>query len=152
MTSRHSVRRASLHDLDRLTDLFEQYRAFYKVPADAPGARLFLYQRMERDESVIYVCEEGAGDLVGFVQLFPLFSSTRLKRYWLLNDLYVQPESRGEGASLLLLDAAKTLCRVTAACGMYLETAKSNSVGNTLYPRAGFRLDAENNFYLWDTD
>lgn len=152
MTGRHSVRRASLHDLDRLTDLFEQYRAFYQVPADASGARLFLYQRMERDESVIYVCEEGAGDLVGFVQLFPLFSSTRLKRYWLLNDLFVQPESRGEGASLLLLDAAKTLCRVTAACGMYLETATRNSVGNTLYPRAGFRLDTENNVYLWDTD
>jgi hypothetical protein len=32
-----------------------------------------------------------------------------------------------------------------------LETAKSNDIGNNLYPKAGFELDTEFNWYHWTT-
>lgn len=86
---------------------------------------------------------------VGFVQLFPLFSSTRLARYWLLNDLFVHPDQRGKGVSKALIERAKVLSRETNACGMYLETGKDNNIGNKLYPATDFKLMDSVNFYEW---
>lgn len=49
----------------------------------------------------------------------------------------------------MLIDAAKDHSRVTDAVGLMLETAKSNDIGNNLYPRCGFELDADHNYYEW---
>jgi GNAT superfamily N-acetyltransferase len=64
--------------------------------------------------------------------------------------LYVNPEHRGNGISVMLIDRAKELCRQTGSAGMMLETAKTNDIGNQLYPRTGFVLDAAHNYYSWD--
>jgi len=32
---------------------------------------------------------------------------------------------------------------------MYLETDKTNLVGNNLYPKTGFKLNSTTNFYEW---
>ena len=142
------IRIAELADLPQLADLFDQYRVFYRKESDLAGAKDFLKERLEHGDSYIYVYEEGE-ELAGFVQLYPIFSSTRMRRLWLLNDLYVAPAHRGKGLSLLLLDAGKQLCRNTDACGVLLETEKSNTIGNQLYPRAGFQQNTASNFYEW---
>lgn len=90
------------------------------------------------------------GTLAGFAQLYPLFSSMRMQRQWLLNDLFVKEEYRGRGISKALLEQAKELCRQTEACGFTLETAKSNDIDNKLYPSAGMELNTEFNFYNGD--
>ena len=69
------VRAAVLTDLDRLALLFEGYRRFYQQPADLAQSRAFLAERLTNVDSVVIVAEEGS-DLVGFTQLYPLFSST----------------------------------------------------------------------------
>jgi len=84
------------------------------------------------------------------VQLYPIFSSTRMKKLWLLNDLYVETHFRGLGISVALIDAAKTFCKTTLSCGMILETTKSNDIGNNLYQNTGFELDSDHNYYSWD--
>lgn len=65
-----------------------------------------------------------------------------------LNDLFVNYDYRKKGISLGLIDQAKELVEKSGACGMYLETEKSNLVGNNLYPKAGFELN-DSNFYQW---
>jgi GNAT superfamily N-acetyltransferase len=147
----NAIRKAMLSDLEQLTKLFNNYRIFYKKENDLTGACEFLTLRLKQKDSEIFVCEEGK-ILTGFVQLYPLFSSTRMKKLWLLNDLFVDPNHRGKGVSIDLIQRAKQLCRETDACGMYLETAKNNDIGNRLYPRAGFTLNADHNFYDWDVD
>jgi GNAT superfamily N-acetyltransferase len=87
--------------------------------------------------------------VVGFIQLYPLFSSTRLRRLWLLNDLFVDPKYRGLKASVILIDRAKQLVKQTNAAGLVLETAKSNAIGNTLYLKTNFVLDEDHNYYRW---
>lgn len=144
------IRKATLKDLNQLAELFDEYRVFYEKESDIQGAIDFLTQRLEKEESVIFVVAEAAV-LKGFVQLYPLFSSTRMKRLWLLNDLYVNATYRGQGISVKLIDKAKALARETNAAGLMLETAKANVVGNKLYPRTGFELDADHNYYSWDT-
>ncbi len=143
------IQRATLTHLEPLTALFEGYRAFYKKNADADGAKEFLKNRIENNESVIFILHAADGKIVGFTQLYPLFSSTRMKSLWLLNDLFVHPDYRGQGFSKALLQKAQDFAIETKACGIMLETAKDNMIGNQLYPSMDFELDDRFNVYNW---
>jgi GNAT superfamily N-acetyltransferase len=143
-----NTRKATINNLSQLAELFDQYRVFYHKDSDIPAAENFLKERFEHKDSEIFVAES-EGKLVGFVQLYPLFSSTRMKRYWLLNDLYVNENYRGKGFSKELIEESKELAKSTNAAGVLLETGKSNDIGNQLYPACGFELYDSVNFYEW---
>jgi len=144
----NNTRKVTIQDLSQLAKLFDQYRVFYHKESDILSAENFLKERIEKQDSEVYVAES-EGVLVGFVQLYPLFSSTRMKKYWLLNDLFVNENHRGKGFSKELIEAAKEVCKSSDACGILLETGKSNDIGNKLYPSCGFELYDEVNFYEW---
>jgi GNAT superfamily N-acetyltransferase len=122
---------------------------FYKKESNLEGAKHFLSERMQQKESIIFVAlmEE---KLVGFTQLYPLFSSTNMMPILLLNDLFVAKEHRGKQISKGLIKAAQEHCKITKANGISLETEKNNIPGNALYPKMGFTLDQEHNFYYWE--
>jgi GNAT superfamily N-acetyltransferase len=147
-----NIKKATLSDLKELNELFDGYRVFYEKKSDKQASEYFLKERIDQNESVIFISRNMDGVATGFVQLYPLFSSTRMKRFWLLNDLYVDHAYRGKGFSKALIERSKELCRETKACGMMLETAKDNHVGNQLYPAVGFTLDEDHNFYSWDVE
>ncbi|MCY7410718.1 MAG: GNAT family N-acetyltransferase [Chitinophagales bacterium] len=126
---------------------------FYRKATDVEAAKIFLGERINNRESIIFVSlsAERQDDknemLAGFVQLYPIFSSTRMKRLWLLNDLFVSVEHRGKGISKLLIERCGQLANETNAGGVMLETEKTNEIGNCLYLQTGFKL-IENNFYF----
>lgn len=142
------TRKAEIKDVKQLAELFDQYRIFYHKDSDIPVAEKFLTERLQNKDSEIFVAEND-GKLVGFVQLYPLFSSTRMKRYWLLNDLFVNENFRGKGFSKQLIFEAQEMAKTSNACGILLETGKSNDIGNQLYPSCGFEIYDEVNFYEW---
>jgi ribosomal protein S18 acetylase RimI-like enzyme len=143
------VRRGNICDLDDLAGLFNDYRVFYRQETNIEKAKEFLSDRLTKNESVVFVAF--AGDtMAGFVQLYPVFSSVRMKKRWLLNDLFVKEEFRGQGFSIALIEQAKELCRQTGARGFVLETAKTNVIGNRLYQKLNLQLDTEYNTYSWD--
>ncbi len=142
------VREAKLSDLKNLSVLFNSYRMFYGKKFDLKVAEEFLRSRIEKKDSKIFVCDSNS-ELSGFVQLYPLFSSTRVSKYWLLNDLYVEVNKRGKGYSKLLIERSKELVIKSKACGIMLETEKSNDIGNKLYPSTGFKKNELSNFYEW---
>ncbi|MEM6642708.1 MAG: GNAT family N-acetyltransferase [Bacteroidota bacterium] len=144
------VREAQAADLDRLAVLFDQYRQFYGKSSDETGSRTFLEERVNKQDSVIYVFENEEGKLTGFTQLYPIFSSTRMKRMWLLNDLFVSKEYRGLGMSKALIKKAQENARSTGACSIMLETGKENHIGNKLYPSMGFEAMDTVTFFEWD--
>lgn len=142
------TRKAEIQDVKQLVELFDQYRIFYHKDSDIPAAEKFLTERLQNKDSEIFVAEND-GKLVGFVQLYPLFSSTRMKRYWLLNDLFVNENFRRKGFSKQLIFEAQKMAKTSDACGILLETGKSNEIGNQLYPSCGFEIYDEVNFYEW---
>lgn len=143
------IKRAHQGHLNELVHLFDAYRMFYKKESNLEGAKHFLSERMQQKESIIFVAlmEE---KLVGFTQLYPLFSSTNMMPILLLNDLFVAKEHRGKQISKGLVKAAQEHCKITKANGISLETEKNNIPGNALYPKMGFTLDQEHNFYYWE--
>lgn len=142
------TRKAEIQDVKQLAELFDQYRIFYHKDSDIPAAEKFLTERLQNKDSEIFVAEND-GKLVGFLQLYPLFSSTRMKRYWLLNDLFVNENFCGKGFSKQLIFEAQEMAKTSDACGILLETGKSNDIGNQLYPSCGFEIYDEVNFYEW---
>ena len=145
------IKKATLSDIEQLNDLFDQYRRFYKKESNLEASEAFLKDRISNNEAEIFMAWDREAAM-GFVQLFPIFSSTRMARLWVLNDLFVHPDHRGKEISKALIERAKQLCRDTNACGMYLETGKSNDIGNNLYPATNFELMDSVNFYEWTTN
>lgn len=144
------ITNATLGDLDDLTILFDKYRVFYNKTSDLDGAKAFLADRINNGESTIFICRKD-NIAMGFAQLYPLFSSTRMRRLWLLNDLYVDAEFRGHGISKALIDACKNFAKSTDACGVMLETNKDNLIANNLYIKTSFEVDKDHNFYFFAT-
>ncbi len=136
-----ATRRATLADLDAVVPLFDAYRGFYGQPSDPARARAWLEERMARNESVVLVAER-EGSIAGFAQLYPMFSSVRTARTWILNDLFVDASARRCGAARALLDAATTFAREQGAGGISLETTRDNTPARALYRSAGWNEDA----------
>jgi len=136
------IRKAITKDLGLLSTLFDQYRIFYKQPSDIPGARKFLTERMEQNESKIFVAFLD-GKMIGFTQLYPVFSSVGMKRAWILNDLFVAEEARGSGAADALLKAAQEMGAETSSRWLMLQTAITNHRAQKVYERNGWEKDEE---------
>ena len=134
------IRRAGLADLDLIVPLFDEYRQFYRQPPDLEITRCFLFERFERNESVIFVAIDGDAAL-GFTQLYPSFSSASLARIFVLNDLFVSPQARRRGVGRLLLEAAAEFGRNAGATRLVLSTELTNKTAQSLYERLGWKRD-----------
>ena len=145
------IRRATVDDLDMVAPLFDQYRVFYDQPSDVTAARDFLEQRLRAGESAVLLATSN-GSPVGFTQLYPMFSSVRLARVWILNDLFVTPDARRLGVASALLIAAENFGREAGTQRLELETTHDNSAAQTLYRNAGWASHDETLRFRIDLD
>ncbi len=144
-----TIHRATLADLEQLAPLFDAYRRFYQQPGDLALAREFLRARITADESVLLLAADAAGHALGFVQMYPLFSSVRALRTLLLNDLFVAEGARRHGVARALLDAAAAFGRAAGVARLELETMPDNHAAQALYRRMGWQAyDASLRFRL----
>ena len=139
--------RASQKDMDCVAPLFDQYREFYKERADAEGARSLLMERLTKNESVLFLAIDRELGAIGFIQLYPSFSSVSMKRLWILNDLFVLPAARKRGVGEALLQRAEEFARQTNAKGLELETWVNNIPAQRLYEKCGWKRNVE--FYQY---
>ncbi len=137
------IRQATILDLDTLAPLFDGYRQFYGQPADLARAHDFLAERVHQHESLILLARNELGDGLGFTQLYPLFSSVRTVRSWLLNDLFVITTVRRQGVAAALLKAAAEHARALGAASLSLSTALDNAPAQALYESLGWQRDRQ---------
>lgn len=133
-----TVIRVNEQHVDEVAELFDGYRVFYGQASDFEKARTFLQARIQNDESVIFAVASEAGKLVGFTQLYPLFSSVQAQRVWLLNDLFVAPDARRQGVGEMLMETARQFAFETGARGLALETGVDNHNAQALYEKLGY--------------
>ena len=135
---------AGVEHLESLVPLLDAYRTFYLQPSDEPAAREFLRLQFAQHSSTI-VLALGAGETaaaLGFVQLFPAYSSVALRRSWILEDLFVAPQARRRGVGRALLHAAVEHARASGAAAIFLETARENLAAQALYESQGWTREA----------
>ena len=138
------IREATADDLPRLAPLFDAYRVFYGQTPNPYVAHVFLNERIRRHESKIFIAlDTESHQTVGFTQLYPGFSSVRVARIWILEDLYVREDARRQGMASALMAHAETFAKASGAVGVALSTAHTNTPAQALYARRGYVRDSE---------
>lgn len=135
------IHAASPADLDDLIHLFAGYLQFYQEDKPLAAIRGFLAQRLSRGDSMLFLARDPQDRALGFVQLYPFQASLALQPAWLLSDLYVTEAARRHGVGEALMNSARAHAESTGACGLQLQTAKSNLAGQALYERLGYVRD-----------
>ncbi|MBI3506766.1 MAG: GNAT family N-acetyltransferase [Proteobacteria bacterium] len=130
-------------DLGALVPLFDAYRVFYRQPSDPALARDYLTKRLGAGEYVGFLARAADGAAVGFALLSQTFSSVALKRIWLLNDIFVDPQIRKSGAGAALMQAVEEFARTTGAGRLDLFTARTNATAQSVYRKAGWAEDTD---------
>lgn len=144
------VHRADATHIDQVASLFDAYRGFYGQPSNLNQSRHFIAERIARDESVIFCARDAGGEALGFVQLFPTFSSIDAHRTWLLGDLFTAPAARGRGVATRLMNTARDFAVLSGAKDLVLETATDNHGAQRLYEALGYVRDTGYYTYCLD--
>jgi GNAT superfamily N-acetyltransferase len=139
------IKRVTVADVSSVALLFDAYRVFYHQLSSLQGAFDFLEQRISKNESAVFLAEMN-NEPVGFVQLYPVFSSVQMKKAWILNDLFVTETARNQGVGEALLHQAIQFGRETAAAYLLLQTASDNYRSQSVYEKNGW-IKTQDFFY-----
>jgi GNAT superfamily N-acetyltransferase len=142
-----TIRQATIQDLQRLVPIFDSYREYFSQKKDPEMVEEFLFDRFEHLESVIFIAEQ-QGEVIGFAQLYPLFSSLSLQRVWLLNDFFIAEEYRGCGVGTKLFRKVKEFTLLTKSKGIELSVEHTNKKAWSFWEKHGFKLDEEFRYYF----
>lgn len=131
-------------------ELFNQYRIFYKQHSDIEAAKKFIQDRLNNNESIIFVALIDGGLPIGFTQLYPKYSSKRVSKNWILNDLYVDKNYRKQGIGAQLIEVAMQFAKQNGASFIELSTAVDNYIAQSLYEQVGFKKqEPEKDFFTY---
>jgi len=134
------VHEATLANIEILAKLFNQYREFYGKIPDYLGATAFLSAHLNQARSQIFVAQVSE-QLVGFIQLYPLWSSLETRRVWMINDLFVRADYRGEHVGQALMQEGIRFAKQHDAVYIALETGMDNLRAQKLYQKLGFVIE-----------
>lgn len=143
------IKRIKSEQAYQVYELFDAYRVFYKKPSDLALAKLFIDERLSKNESIIFIAfiDEIA---VAFTQLYPKYSSGKAEKNWILNDLYVNEKYRKQGIGEALISTAMDFAKDDGAKFVQLETATDNFTAQSLYEQIGFvKQEPDEEFLLY---
>jgi len=109
-----------------------------------------LKERLENNEAIIFLAfdDELKKEAFGFTLIYPTFSSVRLSKILILNDLFVNSTIRNNGVGEQLINKTIELAKDVGADLVRLRTAKDNSIAQGLYHKMGFIRDEL--YYTYD--
>jgi GNAT superfamily N-acetyltransferase len=90
----------------------------------------------EREGLQILARDDG-GRAVGFATVFWTWSTLRASRIGVMNDLFVESESRGRGVAEALIAECAERCRGRGARSLGWQTARDNRRAQAVYDRVG---------------
>jgi GNAT superfamily N-acetyltransferase len=147
-TTNISVKQASILDLPKIVPVFDSYRAYFKQERNPSEVERFLFDKFEHLESVIFIAEQN-NEVIGFAQLYPIFSSLTLQRVWLLNDFFICEDYRNKGVGKQLFEKLKEFTLLTKSKGIELSVEHINEEAWHFWEKQGFKLDEEFRYYFY---
>ncbi|MCD7948183.1 MAG: GNAT family N-acetyltransferase [Oscillospiraceae bacterium] len=144
-----NIRFAEQNDVEQVAKLVAEYRAFYGIATQEIAKIVsFINERMDKNESIIFVAEDiETATLLGFIQLYPSFSTVSLKPQWILNDFYVVTSQRKKGIGSALMASVVKFFEDKAK-GFILVTGKNNHTAKYFYDKHGWST-GDYDFYTY---
>ncbi|WP_349663944.1 GNAT family N-acetyltransferase [Cellulophaga lytica] len=142
-----TIKKATEEDSSIVAPLLNNYRIFYKQEPNLKAAENFLIERLSKNQSHIFIAFKN-NIAVGFTQLYTSYSSVALQPLFILNDLYVDNQYRGNNIGTELLKKAQQFCKDNKHKGLVLETA-TNNPAQKLYEKLNWEKDTASFHYFW---
>jgi len=124
--------------IDDAAHLFNQYRIFYKMPSHLSSAREFISERLHKKESIVYLAYRKVQP-VGFIQIYPSFSSIAMQQTWILNDLFVDSKARRLGCAEKMMTHIHIKAKEKNIFSIKLATATDNHTAKKLYQKLAYQ-------------
>jgi GNAT superfamily N-acetyltransferase len=133
------IDRVTEADLDALLPLVRAYCDFYEVSPSDEGLEAMARALIEAAEAdgMLLVARDGDGTPIGFATVGWKWASTRGARIAVMEDLFVDPDARGQGAADALIRACADRARRHGAPVLTWITAPDNRRAQAVYNRSG---------------
>jgi GNAT superfamily N-acetyltransferase len=130
---------ATESDLATVLPLMRAYCDFYEVSPSDEGLEAMARALIEAAEAdgMLLVARDGDGTPIGFATVGWKWASTRGARIAVMEDLFVAPDARGQGAADALIRACADRARRHGAPVLTWITAPDNHRAQAVYKRSG---------------
>lgn len=126
-------------DFDEWLTLWKGYQSFYKAEMSAAQDRLTWQRLLALNEPMWGLGAFEADRLLGIVHFIFHRSCWTEGDYCYLQDLFVDPKTRGRGIGRALIDAVKQRAQSSGASRVYWLTHESNVDAQQLYDQVAER-------------
>ena len=140
--------KAKKENINQVGKIFDLYRQFYKYKSNIQESTKYIDERINNNESIIFLAISKNDETAGFVQLYETFGSLYLGKIIILYDLYVKKEFRKQGIGENLMKKSQEYAESIGAKSIELSTAKNNLTAQSLYEKIGYLRD--NEFYSYN--
>jgi GNAT superfamily N-acetyltransferase len=135
------IRTARTEEFEEMLPLIRAYCEFYETePNDEGIRRMFETLMTDPSQGAIFIARTD-GRAVGFATLDWKWSSLKGARIGYLEDLFVDPETRGKGIADALIEVCADRCRELGMPAMEWLTAPDNHRAQKVYNRTGAESD-----------
>lgn len=135
-----TIRQVVLEDLEQLKGLMLRYIVdFYKgkTPEGTKLENHIKHLLSSKEAGTQFVAETEDGVLAGFATLYFSFSTTRVQKIAILNDLFVDAAYRGCGLGEKLFQQVLNYTKKEGYAYMSWQTAVDNTSAQALYKKMG---------------
>ena len=142
------IKEATIEELKQVVDIVMKYREFYGVDKQRiEDVESFMKSRFENQQSKVFIATSENDEVIGFIQLYPSYSTVSLKPQCILNDFYVDKNYRKQGYGTKLMEYVKKYFKDSAK-GFILVTDKDNVTAKSLYDKNGWET-GEHDLYTY---
>ena len=145
------IKIAQPDDFEKIGEIFDLYRQFYKKESNVEACKNYIKERLSNKEAQIFYIENEK-ECMGMTQLYTTFDSLELSKKIILYDLYVRSVYRRKGVGHLLMNAAKDYAKKNNITSIELSTAITNTTAQSLYESLGYKRDEEYFDYYFAID
>ena len=133
------IRAVESRDHEAWARLFAAYGEFYETTFSADVLESTWSRLLDPAEGVSALVAEVDGAVIGFAHYRSHPDTFTSGRDWFLDDLFVDPASRGSGAATALIERLKQFAAETGPGTLRWITAESNERAQRLYDRVATR-------------
>lgn len=133
--------------LDQFVKVVDEYRSFCGFEKSGKDTKEFFQHLIDTKKAKTFIAIDDNDQVMGFVNLYPSFSTLSLINIWILNDLAVAGKFRRLGVAQALIEKAVKFAERSGAVRVELKTEITNQNAQKLYSKMGFETDKENIHY-----
>jgi GNAT superfamily N-acetyltransferase len=128
-----AIRGARAEDEPAWRELWRGYCEFYETEIAEPVTAATWARLLDPDSTMVGVVAVEGERVVGFANYVVHPSTWSESAYCYLEDLFVQPEARGNGAGRALIEALRAKARTEGWDNVYWHTREGNTAARALY-------------------